>query len=168
MPHLIPARAGFLGDKKRHCICSPQQISRYLDKLSGPLLDRIDVQINVQSIDYDTIKNQNIKIQTSQELFEGVQQALDMQAKRFGTDAKWNAHMLPDDVENYCILTESAEKLLKIAFEKLNLSMRGYHKILKVARTVADLEQSTTIDIPHIQEAIMYRSLDQNLERPRS
>lgn len=165
---LNPCPCGFLGDKKRHCICSPQQISRYLDKLSGPLLDRIDVQINVQSIDYDTIKNQNIKIQTSQELFEGVQQALDMQAKRFGTDAKWNAHMLPDDVENYCILTESAEKLLKIAFEKLNLSMRGYHKILKVARTVADLEQSTTIDIPHIQEAIMYRSLDQNLERPRS
>ncbi len=162
---LNPCPCGFLGDKKRKCSCNEQQIGKYLTKLSGPLLDRIDIQVNVQSIDYDTIKNQNIKVQSSQELFATVQRALAMQEKRFGTQAHWNAHMNPVEIDNYCILTPAAEILLKKAFDALHLSMRGYHKILKVASTIADLEESEHIDTAHIQEAIMYRSLDTNLEQ---
>jgi magnesium chelatase family protein len=161
---LNPCPCGFLGDKKRKCSCTAQQISRYATKLSGPLLDRIDIQVNVQSINYDTIKDQQIKTQTSQELFEKVIRALAMQEKRFDTQSQWNAHMNTTEIEKYCILTSPAEILLKKAFDTLHLSMRGYHKILKVARTIADLEESELIDTPHIQEAIMYRSLETNME----
>lgn len=162
---LNPCPCGFLGDKKRKCSCNAQQISKYATKLSGPLLDRIDIQVNVQSIDYDTIKDHTIKPPTSQELFIPVQRALAMQEKRFGTQTHWNAHMNPVEIERYCILTPAAETVLKKAFDILHLSMRGYHKILKVARTIADLQESTDIDVPHIQEAIMYRSLDTNTEQ---
>ncbi len=165
---LNPCPCGFLGDKKRACYCSPQQVSRYLSKLSGPLLDRIDLQINVQSIEYDTIKDNTTENTSSAQLFEKVNNALIMQEQRFGTQNKFNHTMSPDQIEQYCILTNHAEQLLKKAFEKMNLSMRGYHKILKVARTIADLEKSEIIDLPHIREAIMYRSLDQHLERQRS
>lgn len=164
---LNPCPCGFLGDKKRTCYCSPQQISRYLGKLSGPLLDRIDLQINVQSIEYDTIKSSDGPIQSSQELFINVSKALNMQHQRFNHANMYNSFMSPDQIESTCILTAAAEEILKKAFDKLNLSMRGYHKILKVARTIADLAESSTIDVPHIQEAIMYRSLDQHLERQR-
>jgi magnesium chelatase family protein len=165
---LNPCPCGFLGDKKRACYCSPQQISRYLGKLSGPLLDRIDLQINVQSIEYDTIKAPNMQVQSSKELFMNVSKALHMQQKRFNHSHTYNSFMTPDQIEAECILTAQAEELLKKAFEKLSLSMRGYHKILKVARTIADLAESPTIDVPHIQEAIMYRSLDQHLEKQRT
>lgn len=165
---LNPCPCGFWGDKKRQCYCSPQQVSRYLEKLSGPLLDRIDLQINVQSVEYDTIKDTSVESNTSStELYKKVQQAVAMQQKRFGNANKWNSFMASDEVEQFCTLTEQAEVILKKAFEKLNLSMRGYHKILKVARTIADLEAQKTIDVPHIQEAIMYRSLDQFLEKQR-
>ena len=164
---LNPCPCGFFGDKKRVCYCSPQQISKYLGKLSGPLLDRIDLQINVQSIEYDTIKDTNIINTSSQELYVTVQQALDAQKERFKTDSTFNGFMSSDQVERHCTLTPPAEQILKKAFDKLNLSMRGYHKILKVARTIADLEQAQEIDVRHIQEAIMYRSLDQYLEKQR-
>lgn len=165
---LNPCPCGFFGDKKRMCYCSPQQINKYLGKLSGPLLDRIDLQINVQSIEYDTIKDTNIVNTSSQELYTTVQQALDVQKERFNTDSTFNGFMSSDQVERHCTLTPPAEQIIKKAFDKLNLSMRGYHKILKVARTIADLEQSQEIDVRHIQEAIMYRSLDQYLEKQRS
>jgi magnesium chelatase family protein len=164
---LNPCPCGFYGDKKRACTCSEQQVGKYLEKLSGPLLDRIDIHINVQSIEYDTIKAQTQSNETSEVMFQRVQKAVVMQEARFGNTGTWNAHMNATDVDTHCILTEPAEAILKKAFEKLNLSMRGYHKILKIARTIADLERSTLIDVPHIQEAIMYRSLDQTLERQR-
>jgi len=164
---LNPCPCGFLGDKKRSCYCTSQQINKYLSKLSGPLLDRIDLQISVQSVEYDTIKAKHLKNQTSEELFEKIKTALAMQEKRFGKKNVWNAHMAAEQIEQFCILTEPAEQLVKKAFEALNLSMRGYHKLLKVARTIADLDAQELIDTPHIREAIMYRSLDQNLERQR-
>lgn len=165
---LNPCPCGFLGDKKRRCTCSSQHIARYLEKLSGPLLDRIDLQINVQSIEYETIKASPVTCQSSDDLFAGVRNALNAQAARFGDNQQWNAHMSADMVEKHCVLTSQAEAIIKKAFDALHLSMRGYHKILRVARTIADIEQSTTIDTPHIQEAIMYRSLDQSLERHRA
>ncbi len=165
---LNPCPCGFWGDKKRTCHCTKQQVNRYLEKLSGPLLDRIDLQISVQSVEYDTIKAKNLKNQSSQELLEKINVALSMQETRFGTKNIWNGHMSSDQIEQHCIFTEPAEQVIKKAFDALNLSMRGYHKILKVARTIADLEASELIDVPHLREAIMYRSLDQNLERQRA
>ncbi len=165
---LNPCPCGFLGDKKRNCYCAPQQITRYLNKLSGPLLDRVDLQINVQSIEYETIKEKNAPVQSSEDMFEVVEQAISLQKQRFGQENAFNHSMDPDQIEQFCNLTDTAEAIIKKAFDRLNLSMRGYHKILKVARTIADLEQSDSIDKAHIQEAIMYRSLDQYLEQQRN
>lgn len=165
---LNPCPCGFWGDKKRQCTCSPQQINRYLAKLSGPLLDRIDLQINVQSIEYDEIKSREIASESSADLFVKVQRALDMQRSRHADGMLYNAHLSSDLIDAYCVLTPAAEQIIKKAFDVLHLSMRGYHKIVKVARTIADLEGQELIDVAHIQEAIMYRSLDQTLERQKS
>jgi magnesium chelatase family protein len=162
---LNPCPCGFLGDKKRRCTCNSLHIARYLEKLSGPLLDRIDLQINIQSIEYDTIKSTHIANQSSQDLFVGVQAAITAQQQRFAKENHWNAYMSSDQVDKFCVLTPAAEAVIKKAFEVLHLSMRGYHKILRVARTIADLESSELIQETHIQEAVMYRSLDQSLER---
>ncbi|MEX0940279.1 MAG: YifB family Mg chelatase-like AAA ATPase [Candidatus Babeliales bacterium] len=162
---LNPCPCGFLGDNKRVCQCSSHAVQKYLEKLSGPLLDRIDLQINIQSIEYDTIKEKNASGPTSVELYNKIEKAVMAQRNRFGTTSMWNAFMTPDLIEKHCILTEKAEDLIKKAFDKLNMSMRGYHKILKVARTIADLHESEHIEADHIKEAIFYRSLDQTLER---
>ena len=164
---LNPCPCGFLGDKKRACSCTSQQINKYLGKLSGPLLDRMDLQINVQAVEYDTIKETNENSMSSQTMNAEVKKALHMQYDRFENENVRNSFMTPDAIEQHCKLTDPAEDIIKKAFDKLNLSMRGYHKILKVARTIADLEETATIDVPHIQEAIMYRSLDQHLDKQR-
>src|SRR3989344_3620016 len=164
---LNPCPCGFLGDKKRTCYCSKQQITRYLNKLSGPLLDRVDLQIHVPSIEYDTITSKEIQSESSAELLEQIKPAIALQQERNGNTC-FNSALPADKVEKYCTLTSAAETIIKQAFEKLNLSMRGYHKILKVARTIADIAQSKDIDAPHIQEAIMYRSLDRYLEQQRN
>jgi magnesium chelatase family protein len=161
---LNPCPCGFFGDKKRQCSCSRQQIVKYISKLSGPLLDRIDLQVPVQSIEYDSIKTISDE-QSSAVLYEKVVTARHVQEKRFGNTQTYNNFMTADQVEKYCILTPAAEMIIRKAFDKLNLSMRGYHKILKVARTIADLSAQDEIDAAHIQEAIMYRSLDQYLEK---
>ena len=165
---LNPCPCGYWGDKKRSCQCSRQQISRYLDKLSGPLLDRIDLQINVQSIEYDAIKSAESKAESSRDLLVKVDKAIAMQKKRCGDSLIWNAYLPSDLIEKYCVLTSAAEEITRKAFNVLNLSMCGYHKMLKVARTIADLEESEIIDVKHIQEAIMYRSLDQTLDLNKS
>lgn len=164
---LNPCPCGFFGDKKRQCMCSRQQIVKYVGKLSGPLLDRIDLQVHVQSIEYDSIKT-TADTQSSAQLYEKVLVAQAMQEKRFGSLEMYNNFMTADQVEKFCILTPAAEEIIRKAFDKLNLSMRGYHKVLKVARTIADLAGSEEIDVAHIQEAIMYRSLDQYLEKEAS
>lgn len=162
---LNPCPCGFWGDKKRQCTCSPQQINRYLDKLSGPLLDRIDLQINVQSVEYETIKNKSESSQSSQKMYELVKTALKRQYHRFNSLHIHNSSMTPDMIEQHCIVTDEAETILKKAFDVLHLSMRGYHKVLKIARTIADIGNSDIIDVPHIQEALMYRCLDQTIQR---
>lgn len=164
---LNPCPCGYFGDKKKTCVCAPSRISRYLEKLSGPLLDRIDLHVNVQSLDYDSLKNPAVHQQTSAQLFAHVQHAIQAQEQRFGT-TQWNATMNPTAIDQFCVLTDAAETIIKKAFDRLNLSMRSYHKILKIARTIADLERSDMIDAPHVQEAIMYRSLDQMLEKQQA
>lgn len=163
---LNPCPCGYLGDKKRHCHCSSMRIAKYLEKLSGPLIDRIDLQINVQSVDYDMIKDTTAQ-QSSAQLYEAVARAIEVQRTRFNSTNVHNASMSSDQVDQFCVLTHGAEEIIKKAFDMLKLSMRGYHKILKVARTIADLAGNDLIDVPHIQEAIMYRSLDQYLDQQR-
>jgi len=163
---LNPCPCGFLGDKKRSCTCSQRDIYRYLQKLSGPLLDRIDLQVYVQSIDYDAIKQKPSEY-SSKKLYDPINHALNKQKERLGPH-RFNHNMSTDEIEHYCTLHEKAKQALKQAFERLSLSMRGYHKILKIARTIADLEKSDMINLPHIQEAIMYRSLERNLEKMKN
>lgn len=165
---LNPCPCGYYGDKKRECSCSEQQINRYLDKLSGPLLDRIDLQIHVPGIEYETIKDKTQTGQSSLSMQEKIKKAALLQQERFKNGETQNATMSAEQVEAFCILSPEAEQLIKKVFEKLHLSMRGYHKVLKVARTIADLEGSTEIAVPHIQEALMYRSVDHYFERKRT
>ena len=155
---LNPCPCGYFGDRKKECVCSQTQIAKYFNKLSGPLLDRIDLHVNVASIDYDDIKNEKLNGKSSKEMFADVEKAVQIQQQRLPNIK--NAYLSSDQVEKYCTLTDEAEKILKLAFEKLNLSMRGYHKILKIGRTIADLDGSVNIEKAHIREAIMYRSLD--------
>lgn len=161
---LNPCPCGFLGDKKRTCSCTPQSIARYLEKLSGPLLDRIDLQIKIPSLDYESIKSNSIPI-SSEELYAKVRVAVERQRARFKSSLMWNAYMTPDLIDTHCVLSPSAQELIKKAFDKLHLSMRGYHKLLKIARTIADLENAEIVEHNHVQEAIMYRSLDQSFEQ---
>jgi len=161
---LNPCPCGFLGDRKRTCTCAPVQIARYLDKLSGPLLDRIDLHVHVQSVEYEMISNTDCQDHySSAYLYERVGMAVDAQKNRSHKHMWWNSNLSTTMIDEICIATPAARDTLKSAFEKMNLSMRGYHKILKIARTIADLDGQTIIDVAHIKEAILYRSLDQML-----
>lgn len=165
---LNPCPCGFFGDTKRACTCSSFQIEHYLEKLSGPLLDRIDLHVAVQSVTYDTATSKTDDCLSSETIACKVEKAVTLQQQRFAEDTIWNATMTPDQVEKYCILDQAAQQSIKKAFDMLNLSMRGYHKILKIARTIADLEDSAIIQLAHIQEALLYRSLDRFMEHKRS
>ena len=156
---LNPCPCGYLGDAQKACVCSPMQIQKYKDKLSGPLLDRIDIKVTVSAVSYEDAQAvKTVDAISSAKLKIGVAKALEMQEIRFGTKNKSNSMMTANDVELFCKLTPAAEELLKIAFTKLSMSMRGYHKTLKVARTIADIEHADLIDVKHIQEAIIYKS----------
>lgn len=156
---LNPCPCGFYGDTKKQCSCTPQMRTAYLSKLSGPLLDRIDLQIYVPSLDYQALHNKNDAAYSSEQLYIKIARALEHQKNRYGT-AKRNSSLLPHELEKYCILTEPARIIVQKTFEKLHLSMRSYHKLLKVARTIADLEEKEHIEPAHIQEALMFRSFD--------
>ena len=155
-----PCPCGYLGHPTRQCTCTDAARKRYRDKISGPLLDRIDIHIEVQPIDYDRLSGKE-KGESSKSIRERVNRARAVQNKRFeGTDISCNAKMSPRATREYCILSDDAEKMLKNSFEAMGLSARAYDKILRIARTVADLDSSELIELPHIAEAIQYRSLD--------
>lgn len=165
---LNPCPCGFFpGTDKKPCQCTKNQIQKYLSKLSGPLLDRIDLQIPISAVAYQEIKNPASSQLSSQELYIPVGKARTIQQQRFNSLHQFNSTMNPEEIESWCKLTQTAEHLLKQVFEKLHLSMRSYHKILKIARTIADLEGADVIDKHHIQEASMYRSLDQHIEQQK-
>ncbi len=162
-----PCPCGYYGSSQKKCICTERQIAAYLGKLSGPLLDRIDIHVPVSSINYDEIKVEVAQSQTSLDLYAPIERAVEIQSNRFsGVDAVHanNAYLTSEQIEKFCTLSQEAEELMRVAFEKLRLSMRGYHKILKIARTIADLALSEFIERNHIQEAIMYRTLDKKLD----
>ena len=155
-----PCPCGFYGHPTRECTCSEAAKKRYRDKISGPILDRIDIHIEVEPVEYDELASR-AKEEPSSEIRKRVNRAREIQRKRFeGTDITCNAKMTPKMTKEYCILSDEASALLKASFEKLGLSARAYDKLLRIARTVADLEGSETIETAHISQAIQYRSLD--------
>ncbi len=154
-----PCPCGYLGSKEKVCNCTQRQKDNYRAKLSGPLLDRFDIHIQVPSVDYKKMKGRNNE--TSEKVRKRVNQARAIQMKRYQEfDIFSNADLTPKLVEKYCALDEESSQILSQSFERLNLSARAYSKILKVARTIADLDGVKNIEKIHLIEAIQYRSLD--------
>jgi len=158
-----PCLCGFFLDDSKQCHCTPNQIQRYLSKISGPLLDRIDIHLEVPRLKYDQMTSNN-KAESSCEIRKRVNKVRKIQEKRFRKFRhSYNAHMNVRLTEKICILTKEAQELLKMAILDLGLSARAYHKVLRISRTIADLAESEIIDNEHISEAISYRCLDKNL-----
>lgn len=158
-----PCPCGYFTDPKRKCHCTPFQIQNYLSKVSGPLLDRIDIHLEVPRLKYENLTDKR-RGESSMEIRKRVDMARDIQGGRQKSDGiSFNAHLEPKELEMYCILDKEAEELLKLAILELGISARAYDKILKVSRTIADLDGKDIIEAHHISEAISYRSLDRNL-----
>ncbi len=156
-----PCPCGHYGSSSGECKCTQQQIHKYLSKLSGPLMDRIDLHIEVDNVNYDELTSKETTEEKSEQIKERVNFARAKQLERFKNEKQYcNAQMSVRDCNKYCKLDETSELILKSAFEKLNLSARAHNRILKVARTIADLDGSQNILPEHIAEAIQYRSLD--------
>lgn len=155
-----PCPCGYYGHPTRKCICSSNQVARYLSKISGPLIDRFDIHLEVAPVEYDSISS-SVKAETSAEIRERVFEAREIQNKRFsGTKITCNANITSDILHEVCPMTDDANSMLKSVFEKLGLSARAYDKIVKVARTIADMDKSDVIEKSHIAQAVQYRSLD--------
>ena len=155
-----PCPCGYFGHPTRTCSCPNGAPARYLSKVSGPLLDRLDIHIEVPPVDYAQLSETEAG-EPSAAIRERVNKARKIQLERFkGTKISCNAKMTASQTRKYCVLSEKAAKTLELSFEKLGLSARAYDKILKVARTIADLDNSESIENKHILEAIQYRSLD--------
>lgn len=155
-----PCPCGFLGDSFNKCRCSHYQISNYKKRLSGPLLDRIDIHVFVPRLSKEDLTGDSNN-ESSADIRKRVQKARAVQIKRFSKDAiSCNAHMNTKHISKYCKLNEDAKRLLEMAIEKMGISGRGYYRILKVSRTIADLDKSEDIKINHISEAIQYRVSD--------
>lgn len=155
-----PCPCGYFGHPTRKCSCPKNAPARYLSKVSGPLLDRLDIHIEVPPVDFNQLSDRE-ESESSASIRERVNEARKIQLERFkGTNVTCNAKMTSSLTRKYCVLSETASKTLELSFEKLGLSARAYDKILKVARTIADLDGAENIENKHILEAIQYRSLD--------
>ena len=156
-----PSPGGYFSDSEKSMTSSPFEMQRYLGKISGPLLDRIDLHIEVEPVPFSKL-TEDRKGERSETIRERVMKAREIQTLRFNKSNKvhYNAQMNVKQIQNYCTLNDTSKNLLKNAMDNLNLSARAYHRILKVSRTVADLEELESILPEHIAEAIQYRSLD--------
>jgi magnesium chelatase family protein len=156
-----PCPGGYFGDSRHQCTCTPGQIHRYRHKVSGPLLDRIDIHIEVPAVPYKELSNEYAG-ERSEDIRRRVVEARDLQLERFKKDRKIysNGQMKTRHIKKYCRLDQDAQSLLDTAMQKLGLSARAYTRILKLSRTIADLEVSEDIKSHHISEAIQYRTLD--------
>ena len=156
-----PCPCGYYNHPQKECMCATSLVQKYLQKISGPLLDRIDLHVEVTPISFDEMTG-NKKNETSKIIRERVIQARNKQTIRFqnNKDIYTNAMMSSTMVKQMCQITLKGKNLLKVAMEKLKLSARAYDRILKVSRTIADLDDSTNIQTDHLAEAIQYRSLD--------
>lgn len=155
-----PCPCGYYGDSVRRCSCTQAQIHRYISKISGPLLDRIDLHVEVPALNYNELETIE-RGESSKDIRERVDKARAIQTERYKNDEFYsNSRITAAAAEKYCKPTKEASELLRQAFETLGLSARAYNRILKVARTIADLASAETIDTSHIAEAIQYRALD--------
>lgn len=158
-----PCRCGYYGHPTRVCTCKPEDVKRYISKISGPLLDRIDIQIELPSLSYTEISSETGDSETSADVRKRVMDARAFARERMesaGSRAKSNASLDTAEIRRFCRLDSSAAELLKTAYDTLGLSARGYDRILRVARTIADLDKSEIILVDHVAEAIQLRSLD--------
>ena len=159
-----PCRCGYFGDPNRKCTCTPQSVAKYLEKVSGPLLDRIDIEIELPSISYDDIAGKGNHGEPSSIIRDRVNAARSFTNERLKRSGEktgtLNANMTVEQLRKHCALDEEASNLMRDAFESLGLSARGHDRVLRVARTIADLDGCDNINADHIAEAIMYRSLD--------
>jgi len=158
-----PCPCGYLMDERRECVCSPQQIQKYRSRLSGPLMDRIDLHIETPPVPFQDLK-QASGGESSAVIRARVEAARDIQRRRFQNQpgVYCNAHMSTRDIRRYCRLDDAGNTILENAMLRLGLSARSYDRILKVSRTIADLESSENIQSAHVAEAIQYRTLDRN------
>lgn len=155
-----PCPCGNYGSQEKECTCKPQQIKKYLNKISGPLLDRIDLHIEVEGVKYKKLESSK-KEESSKEIRNRVNLARKIQLERYKTDNIYsNSELTPKLMEKYCKIDAKGKEILEKAFENIKLSARAYTRILKVSRTIADLENSKNIQAKHIIETIQYRSLD--------
>ena len=155
-----PCPCGFLGDRKRQCSCMPGQISNYQRRVSGPLLDRIDIYLEVPAVEVDKLSG-DLTAEDSKTVRNRVTTARKIQEKRYRGKILTNSQMSSDDIRKYCIISEEGMNLLKMAISNLNLSARGYHRVLKLSRTIADLADAPNILTEHLAEALQYRARDE-------
>ena len=157
-----PCPCGYFNDPSRECYCTPLQIQRYVSKISGPLLDRIDIHIDMPAVKYRDLRDAP-DAEGSEVIRERVIRTRRRQIERYqGEKIYSNAQMSPRQLRKYCNLSPECERLLENAMSRLGLSARAHDRILKVSRTIADMEGSEDIGVPHTSEAIQYRSLDRN------
>ncbi|MEG1869473.1 MAG: ATP-binding protein, partial [Oscillospiraceae bacterium] len=155
-----PCPCGYLGHPTKPCICTKQAANRYFSKISGPMLDRLDLQTEVLPVDFDTLSSTE-KPEASSEILKRVTAARKIQQRRFAdTDVTCNARMSSAMTSKYCTMSEQASAFLRRAFDSLGLSPRAYDRILRVSRTIADLDGCDNIEVSHISLAVQYRSLD--------
>jgi magnesium chelatase family protein len=150
-------KSGFYGDTTRECRCTPGQIQHYLGKISGPLLDRIDIHVEIPSVPFKELRG-NTTAESSTEIGGRVEEARTRQHAR----GFYNSRMPARDIRKVCALDDAGERILEMAVRRMGLSARAHDRVLKVARTVADLDQSSAVTAKHLAEAVQYRSLDRN------
>ncbi len=159
-----PCPCGYRSDPRRSCNCTPPQIERYMGKISGPLLDRIDIHIEVPAVPFEELSAETTTTESSAMMRENVVRARAAQSERFhDSPVRYNAQMTSRQVRQYCELNTASKQLLRIGVESLGLSARAHDKILRVARTIADIAASKKIEEEHLAEAISYRNLDADL-----
>ena len=157
---VYPCPCGYFGDSLKPCTCASAVVTKYQKRISGPLLDRIDIHIDVQRVDYEKLSGNRVS-ESSESIRARVQAARNIQNKRFATgkaaDIVCNADMRIGEIRKFCQLQDEGQGLMRAAMSQLNLSARAYHRILKLSRTIADLAGSEEIQSAHLAEALQYR-----------
>ena len=157
---VYPCPCGWANDPQKPCTCAPAVVAKYQKRISGPLLDRIDIHVEVPRVEYQKLSNDRLG-ETSAVIRQRVQAARDIQRKRFSnvdsSNIICNADMRVAEIRQFCKLDEAGESLIRAAMGQMNLSARGYHRVLKLARTIADLAGSENIQAAHLAEALQYR-----------